>query len=86
MRKSTNFSGIGRRVSYAAGPPSGAFAQSTILFSHENLTMKIAFRHEDDFLKNLICLSGELRGGLAVPVPAGSMTQAANGLHRLASE
>ena len=48
----------------------GAFAQSTILFSREVLTMEIAFQNEDDFLKNFVCLRGELRSGLAVPVPA----------------
>jgi HK97 family phage major capsid protein len=49
----------------------GAFAQSTILFSRELLTIEIAFQNEDDFIRNLICLRGELRSGLAVPVPAG---------------
>jgi hypothetical protein len=28
-------------------------------------------QNEDDFVKNLVCLRGELRSGLAVPVPAG---------------
>ena len=69
----------------------GAFAQSTILFSREVLTMEIAFQNEDIFLKNLVCLRGKLRSGLAVPVPAGVlkgtlpagslMAQAANGPH-----
>jgi HK97 family phage major capsid protein len=49
----------------------GAFAQSTILFSRELMTIEIAFQNEDDFVKNLVCLRGELRSGLAVPVPAG---------------
>jgi HK97 family phage major capsid protein len=47
-----------------------AFQQSTIVFSREVLTIEIAFQNEDDFIKNLICLRGELRSGLAVPVPA----------------
>jgi hypothetical protein len=34
----------------------GAFAQSTILFSREVLTMEIAFQNEDDVIKNLIWL------------------------------
>jgi hypothetical protein len=55
------------------------------------LTTEIAFPNEDDFIKNLTCLRGELRSGLAVPVPAGVlkgtlpagslMAQAANGPH-----
>jgi HK97 family phage major capsid protein len=49
----------------------GAFQQSTILFSREVLTIEIAFQNEDDFIRNLVCLRGELRSGLAVPVPAG---------------
>jgi hypothetical protein len=49
----------------------GAFAQSTILFSREVLTIEIAFQNEDDFVKNLVCLRGELRSGLAIPVPQG---------------
>jgi HK97 family phage major capsid protein len=49
----------------------GAFAQSTILFSRETLVIEIAFQNEDDFVRNLVCLRGELRSGLAVPVPAG---------------
>jgi hypothetical protein len=48
-----------------------AFAQSTILFSREVLTIEVAFENEDDFVRNLVCLRGELRSGLAVPVPAG---------------
>jgi hypothetical protein len=48
-----------------------AFQQSTIVFSRELLTIEIAFQNEDDFIRNLICLRGELRTGLAVPVPAG---------------
>jgi hypothetical protein len=49
----------------------GAFQQSTILFSREVLTVEIAFQNEADFVQNLVCLRGELRSGLAVPVPAG---------------
>jgi HK97 family phage major capsid protein len=49
----------------------GAFTQSTILFSREVLTIEIAFQNENDFVRNLVCLRGELRSGLAVPVPAG---------------
>jgi hypothetical protein len=40
-----------------------AFAQSTILFSREVLTIEIAFQNENDFIRNLICLRGELRSG-----------------------
>jgi HK97 family phage major capsid protein len=49
----------------------GAFQQSTILFSRETLVVELAFQNEDDFIRNLVCLRGELRSGLAVPVPAG---------------
>jgi hypothetical protein len=49
----------------------GAFAQSTLLFSREVLNVQIAFQNEDDFVKNLVCLRGELRSGIACPVPAG---------------
>jgi hypothetical protein len=49
----------------------GAFAQSTILFSRELMTIEIAFQNEDDFLKNLVCMRAELRSGLALAVPAG---------------
>jgi hypothetical protein len=49
----------------------GAFGQLTILFSREVLNIQIAFQNEDDFVHNLICLRGELRSGLAVPVPSG---------------
>ena len=49
----------------------GSFATSTILFSREVLTVEIAFQNEDDFIRNLICMRGELRSGVAVPVPAG---------------
>jgi hypothetical protein len=48
-----------------------AFAQSTLLFFSEFLTIEIAFQNKDDFIRNLVCLRGELRTGLAVPVPAG---------------
>ncbi len=49
----------------------GSFQMSTILFSRELLTVEIAFQNEDDFVRNLATLRGELRSGLAVPVPAG---------------
>jgi HK97 family phage major capsid protein len=49
----------------------GAFQQSTILFARETLNVQMAFQNEDDFIRNLVCLRGELRSGLAVPVPAG---------------
>jgi hypothetical protein len=49
----------------------GAFVQSTILFSREVLTVEIAFQNEDDFVRDLVCLRGDLRSRLAVPVPAG---------------
>jgi hypothetical protein len=48
-----------------------ASAQSTLLFFSEVLNIQIAFQNEDDFTRNLVCLLGELRSGLAVPVPAG---------------
>jgi hypothetical protein len=37
----------------------------------ETATVQIALQNEDDFIRNLVCLRGELRSGLAVPVPAG---------------
>jgi HK97 family phage major capsid protein len=49
----------------------GAFQQSTILFSRDTLNVQLAFQNEDDFIRNLVCLRGELRSGAAVPVPAG---------------
>jgi HK97 family phage major capsid protein len=49
----------------------GAFKQSTILFQREVATVQIAFQNEDDFTRNLATLRGELRSGLAVPLPAG---------------
>jgi hypothetical protein len=48
-----------------------ALAHCATLFSREVLTIEIAFQNEDDFIRNLITLRGELRSGLAVPVPAG---------------
>jgi hypothetical protein len=48
-----------------------AFAQSTLLFFSEVLNIQIGFQNEDDFAKDLVCLRGELRSGLAVPVPVG---------------
>jgi HK97 family phage major capsid protein len=49
----------------------GGFKQSTILFQRETANVQIAFQNEDDFVKNLACLRGELRSGLAVPLPSG---------------
>jgi len=49
----------------------GGFQQSTMLLSRDALNVQIAFQNEDDFVKNLACMRGELRSGLAVPVPAG---------------
>jgi hypothetical protein len=46
-----------------------AFTQSTLLFFSEVLTIEIAFQNEDDFIRNLVCLRGELRTGLAVRFP-----------------
>jgi hypothetical protein len=47
------------------------FQQCTILFSRETLAVMMAFQNEDDFVRNLVTLRGELRSGLAVPIPAG---------------
>jgi hypothetical protein len=49
----------------------GGFKQSTILFQRETANVQIAFQNEDDFIHNLACLRGELRSGLAVPLPSG---------------
>jgi len=49
----------------------GAFRQSTMLFMRETANIQIAFQNEDDFVRNLVCLRGELRCGLAVPLPQG---------------
>jgi len=49
----------------------GDFRQSALIFTRELLTVEIAFQNEDDFIRNLACLRGELRSSLAVPVPAG---------------
>jgi hypothetical protein len=39
--------------------------------SSRTAVIEIAFQNVDDFIRNLVCLRGELRSGLAVPVPAG---------------
>jgi hypothetical protein len=45
--------------------------QSTALFDRQTVAVEIAFQNEDDFVRNLACLRGELRSGLAMPVPSG---------------
>jgi hypothetical protein len=49
----------------------GAFRQSCMLFMREVANVQIAFQNEDDFIRNLVCLRGELRSGLAVALPQG---------------
>jgi HK97 family phage major capsid protein len=49
----------------------GSFALATALFSREMLNVQIAFQNEDDFIRNLVTLRGELRSLAVAPVPAG---------------
>jgi HK97 family phage major capsid protein len=49
----------------------GSFKMATALFDRETLNVQIAFQNEDDFIRNLVTLRGELRSALAVPLPAG---------------
>jgi hypothetical protein len=49
----------------------GAFQQSTMLFERELANVQLAFQNEDDFVRNLVCLRGELRSGVAIPLPQG---------------
>jgi HK97 family phage major capsid protein len=49
----------------------GSFALSTVLFVREMMNVQIAFQNEDDFIRNLVTMRGELRSGLAIPLPAG---------------
>jgi hypothetical protein len=55
----------------------GAFAQSTLLFLRQMLSVEISFENEDDFIKNLCTIRAEERAGLAIPVPAGLINGAA---------
>lgn len=57
----------------------GAFAESTLLFVRQLLTVEISFENEDDFIHNLACLRAEERCGLAIPVPAGLVTGSLTG-------
>jgi HK97 family phage major capsid protein len=66
----------------------GSFALSTVLFVRDVMNVQIAFQNEDDFVRNLVTMRGELRSGLAIPLPggllrgtlpAGSLAQAGNG-------
>jgi HK97 family phage major capsid protein len=49
----------------------GSFQLSTVLFVREMMNVQIAFQNEDDFIRNLVTMRGELRSGLAIPLPAG---------------
>jgi hypothetical protein len=49
----------------------GAFQQSTLLFNRQLMTLQISFSDQDDFIRNLCTLRGELRSGIACPVPQG---------------
>jgi HK97 family phage major capsid protein len=49
----------------------GSFQLATVLFARETLNVQIAFQNEDDFIRNLVTMRGELRSGLAIPLPAG---------------
>ena len=46
----------------------GGYRQSAILFLRELLTIEIAFEKEDGFIRNLVCLRGELNSGRRLPV------------------
>jgi hypothetical protein len=43
----------------------------SVLFIRNTLNVQFAFQNEDDFIRNLVRLRGELRSGIALPVPAG---------------
>jgi HK97 family phage major capsid protein len=49
----------------------GSFQLATVLFVREVMNVQLAFQNEDDFIRNLVTMRGELRSGLAVPLPAG---------------
>jgi HK97 family phage major capsid protein len=64
----------------------GSFALACILFVREMMNVQIAFQNEDDFVRNLVTMRGELRSGVGIPLPsallkgslpAGSLTEAA---------
>jgi HK97 family phage major capsid protein len=52
----------------------GAFAQATLVFDRETLGIEVSYENEDDFVRNMATLRGELRAGLAIPVPGGLLT------------
>ena len=52
----------------------GAFSEACILFQRQQLTVDISYENEDDFVKNLATLRGEMRAALAVALPAGVIT------------
>jgi HK97 family phage major capsid protein len=49
----------------------GSFQLATVLFVREVMNVQLAFQNEDDFVRNLVTMRGELRSGLAIPLPAG---------------
>jgi HK97 family phage major capsid protein len=68
----------------------GSFQLGAALFVRETLNIQLAFQNEDDFIRNLITMRGELRSALAVmlpsaflqgTLPAGSLTAAAAPAH-----
>lgn len=68
----------------------GAFAAGTALFDRETMNVQISFEDQDNFVKNLVTLRGELRSALAIPVPsaflqgtlpAGALTAQAHTAH-----
>jgi hypothetical protein len=52
----------------------GAFAQTCILFSRQQLTIEISFEDQDNFVKNLATIRAEERAALAIAVPHGLIT------------
>jgi HK97 family phage major capsid protein len=49
----------------------GSFQLATVLFAREVMNVQLAFQNEDDFIRNLVTMRGELRSALAIPLPSG---------------
>jgi hypothetical protein len=49
----------------------GSFQLATVLFVREVMNIQLAFQNEDDFIRNLVTMRGELRSALAIPLPGG---------------
>jgi HK97 family phage major capsid protein len=54
----------------------GAFAQSTVLFVRQQMTIEFSFEDQDNFIKNLCTIRAEERMALAILNPQGLLTGA----------